>query len=79
MANVPTGYTVTKCDEDFNHVETYYVQYERGKFYCSCPNIHAPECRHIKMVPIFNKHRAVGKGKFYCYDTEEWRMVKEFE
>jgi hypothetical protein len=33
----------------------------------------------MKMIEIFKKKRAVGKGTFYCYDTGEWTKVKGFQ
>jgi hypothetical protein len=75
---VPTGYNVIKCDEDFNFMEVYAVVNERGKWFCSCPNTMATECRHMKMIDIFKKKRAIDKGMFYCYDTGEWTKVKGF-
>lgn len=79
VERVPTGYKVSKCDEDFNLLETYTVIDQKSHRYCDCPNTMASICRHMKMVDIFNKKRAVGKGMFYCYDTGEWTKVKEFK
>jgi hypothetical protein len=72
------GYNVIKCDEDFNYIEGYMVTQEKGKWFCDCPNTLAPVCRHMKMIEVFKKKRAIGKGMFYCYDTGEWTKVKEF-
>lgn len=78
MRKITSGYNVFKCDEDFNLIELYVVQQERGRWFCSCPNTMAQVCRHIKMMDIFKKKRAIDKGMFYCYDTGEWTKVKEF-
>jgi hypothetical protein len=24
------------------------------------------------MIPIFNTHKAVNSGKFYCYEEDKW-------
>jgi hypothetical protein len=31
------------------------------------------------MVDIFTRKKAIGKAMFYCYDTEEWIVVKELD
>lgn len=76
IRKVGKEYVITKCDEDFNPLEMYSIQEERDRWFCSCPNTLAPVCRHMKMLAIFKKKRAVGKGMFYCYDTEEWTKVR---
>jgi hypothetical protein len=76
IRKVTKAYNVTKCDEDLNPIETYTIQEERGRWYCSCPNTLAPVCRHMKMLGLFKKKRAIDKGVFYCFDTDEWTKVK---
>lgn len=72
-----TGYDVIKCDEDFNLLETYQVVKDKKYWFCSCPSSVSP-CRHLKMIEIFRRKKAIGKGMFYCYDTKEWTVAKEF-
>jgi hypothetical protein len=72
------GYQVLKCDEDFNLVHSYTVLRRRGGLYCDCPYGQAPvhrrldECRHVKMISLFKKEKAIDKGKFYCYASGTW-------
>jgi hypothetical protein len=68
-------YNVVKCDEDYHHIETYGIQWERTRWFCSCPNTLAPVCRHMKMLELFRKKKAIDKPMFYCYDTDEWSKV----
>jgi hypothetical protein len=77
VRKITNGFNVAKFDEDFNYVETYAVQEEKGRWFCSCPNTMAPVCRHIKMLQEFKKKKAIGKAMFYCYDTGEWSKINE--
>jgi len=72
------GYQILKCDEDFNFVRSYAVLKRRGGYFCDCPYGSAPthrrsdECRHVKMIKLFEEAKAIDKGIFYCYDTQKW-------
>lgn len=67
------GYRMVKFDYLFNVEAVYNILYRRGRFYCDCPQGgKAPTCRHRDMVPIFNQHKAVNSGKFYCYEDKTW-------
>lgn len=76
VRKITRAYNIVKCDEDLNPIETYTIQEERGRWFCSCPNTMAPVCRHMKMLGLFKKKRAIDKGMFYCFDTDEWTKIK---
>jgi len=72
------GWNIHKCDEDFNFLESYLITHQEDDLVCNCP-ASIPNCRHKAMLAKFVKKKAVGKGLFYCYDTDKWTKAKEFK
>jgi hypothetical protein len=73
LKSTPDGYRMVKFDELLWVEAVYHIQYKRGRFYCDCPQGQkASTCRHRDMVRVFNEHRAVNSGKFYCYEYQTW-------
>ncbi|HEY1249105.1 MAG TPA: hypothetical protein VGE97_08970 [Nitrososphaera sp.] len=71
--STPDGYRIVKFNDLMWVESVYYITYKRGRFYCPCEQGRKnPNCRHRDMIPIFNTHKAVNSGKFYCYEEDKW-------
>lgn len=70
---VRTGYRVVKFDYDVNVMAVYEIEARRGYYNCPCPASRTFTCRHREMVEIFEDAGAVDRGRFYEYETGQWR------
>lgn len=80
LKTMPGGYRMVKFDKHLEIEAVYEIQHRRGRFYCECPQgAKSSTCKHREMIPIFARKRAVNTGRFYCHDTGEWTIMKEYE
>lgn len=69
---IPEGYTCIKCDEDLNYSTSYLLIRRHDGWVCTCRQTR--DCRHSKMIPLFQKK--FGKGWWFCYDQGTWSRVR---
>ncbi len=72
LRSTPTGYRITKLDDDLTMTTVYEMVHNRYGVQCSCFQANKPTCRHRKMVELFVARKRVDKGWFYDYDTGRW-------
>lgn len=65
----PGEFTILKLDEDYN-VESVYAL---SASTCTCPQGHKPQCKHRRMLPLFEEHGHVDDGWFLDWTTRLWR------
>lgn len=65
----PKTVVVRKMDSDFNVLETYFINPSIP--ICSCW-AGAKDCRHQKMMRLWEKYNLWGKGWMYNFDKNKW-------
>lgn len=74
---IPEGFTVLKCDNDFNLLGSYVVAWTRNGYACNCPagrGSVANPCRHKTMLDAALDKNTIDKPVFHDFETG--RLVK---
>lgn len=71
---IPEGFTVLKCDKDYNFRGTYFIGHRREGWTCTCPR--TVGCKHIDLIALFKRKRAFGKGYWYNFETQKWSRLQ---
>lgn len=66
----PSGFTVTKFNDDFNVESCYEMTISDGQLRCGCPAGARPTCRHRQMFAQLRTR--VDSAWFLDFDTREW-------
>lgn len=72
------GFRVVKFDKWFNVTRVYELRSTRVSLSCSCFQAKQPDCRHRKIVRLFERKKFINLGWFYDYDRGTWQQPISF-
>lgn len=70
LKTIPSGWQVTKFDDDFNVESSYEMTQSDGVVRCGCPAGQRPTCRHRQMFPMLQLR--ADTAWFLDFDTRQW-------
>ena len=77
---IDLGYTVIKCDTDYNFEACYLITHASDKakrWVCSCPaSTHSNTCKHLAMRDLFEKRKRMDKPWWYNWARQEWVRIR---
>lgn len=76
-----SGFRVTGFDEALNVEKAYIIVKNDGRqghssiYQCSCPAGHRPDCKHRKMLAMYQREGRIDTEWFLDWDTQQWQRL----